>query len=72
MAELSDLLERCIADVAQALRQVEEQTREAGQNAEDARRALVPLFDNLEEKLPQLRHALEQVREAAHLVGIAF
>ena len=72
MSELEDLLERCIADVAKALRQVEEQTREAGQNAEDARRALVPLFDNLEEKLPQLRHALEQVREAAHLVGIAF
>lgn len=72
LSELQDLLERCIADVAQALRRLEEQTREAGRNAENARLALVPLFDNLEEKLPPLKHALEQVREAAHLVGIAF
>jgi DNA repair exonuclease SbcCD ATPase subunit len=72
MSELRDLLERCTSEVARALRKLEEQTRVAGDDAERARSALVPLFDNLEEKLPPLRHALEQVREAAHLVGIAF
>jgi hypothetical protein len=72
MSELRDLLESCTSEVARALRKLEEQTREAGDDAERARSALVPLFDNLEEKLPPLRHALEQVREAAHLVGIAF
>jgi chromosome segregation ATPase len=72
MSELQDLLERCISDVTRALQALEQQTREAGSNAEAAREALVPLFDNLEERIPHLRHALEQVREAAHTVGIAF
>lgn len=72
LSELQDLLERTIGDVARALRELEDETREAGRNAESMRESLVPLFDNLEEKLPPLRHALEQVREAAHLVGIAF
>jgi hypothetical protein len=72
MSELQDLLERCIVELTAALRRLEEQTREGEDNAERARQALVPLFDNLEEKLPPLKHALEQVREAAHLVGIAF
>lgn len=72
MGELQDLLERCISDVTQSLHQLERQTGEASRDAESARLSLVPLFDNLEEKLPHLRHALEQVREAAHHVGIAF
>jgi hypothetical protein len=72
MSELQDLLERCIVEVTAALHRLEEATREGETNAERARSALVPLFDNLEDRLPPLRHALEQVREAAHLVGIAF
>lgn len=72
MSELQDLLERCIVEVGAALQRLEEQTKEGERNAESARAALVPLFDNLEDRLPPLRHAIEQVREAAHLVGIAF
>ena len=72
MSELQDLLERCIVEVTAALNRLEEATRDGARNAESARSALVPLFDNLEDRLPPLRHALEQVREAAHLVGIAF
>ena len=72
MSELQDLLERCIVEVTAALNRLEETTRDGARDAESARSALVPLFDNLEDRLPPLRHALEQVREAAHLVGIAF
>jgi hypothetical protein len=72
MSELQDLLEKCVIEVTAALSRLEETTREGGRNAESARAALVPLFDNLEDRLPPLRHALEQVREAAHTVGIAF
>jgi len=72
MSDLQELLERFTSDVAQALRQLEEQTQEAGRNGESARESLVPLLDSLEEKLPHLKHALDQVREAAHTVGIAF
>jgi len=72
MSELQDLLERCIVEVTAALNRLEEATRDGARDGESARSALVPLFDNLEDRLPPLRHALEQVREAAHLVGIAF
>lgn len=72
MGELQDLLEGCIKEVSESLQQLERQEGEATRNAENARMALVPLFDNLEERLPHLRHAIEQVREAAHTVGIAF
>jgi hypothetical protein len=72
MGELQDLLERCVKDVSDSLRELEKQESEATRTAENARLALVPLFDNLEERLPHLRHAIEQVREAAHTVGIAF
>jgi hypothetical protein len=72
VSELQDLLERCVVELSAALRRLEETTREGGTGGERARQALVPLFDNLEDRLPALKHALEQVREAAHLVGIAF
>jgi hypothetical protein len=72
MSELQDLLERCIVEVTAAFKRLEEMTREGAHNAESARQALVPLLENLEDRLPPLKHALEQVREAAHLVGIAF
>ena len=51
---------------------LEEQTRRAGDEGRAHREAIVPLFENLEERLPHLRQALEGVREAANHVGIAF
>jgi hypothetical protein len=72
MSELTELLERCITEVIAALNRLEEKTREGERTGESARQALVPLLDNLEDRIPPLKHALEQVREAAHLVGIAF
>jgi hypothetical protein len=72
MSDLQELLRRCIGDLAKALHELEEQTAEGSREGENGRQSLVPLLDNLEERIPHLKHALDQVREAAHSVGIAF
>jgi hypothetical protein len=72
MADLRTAIDDAVREVGEALRALEEQTRRAGDEGRAHREAIVPLFTNLEERLPHLRQALEGVREAAHHVGIAF
>lgn len=72
MADLRAAIDEAVREVNAALAALETQTRRAGDEGRAHREALVPLFDNLEERLPHLRQALEGVREAARHVGIAF
>lgn len=72
MEELRTAIADAARDLGTALREVEEQTRRAADEGRSHREALVPLFQNLEERLPHLRQVLDGVREAAHHVGIAF
>ena len=72
MADLKSAIDDAVREVTEALRALEEQTRRAGAEGLASRESLVPLFDNLEERLPHLRQALEGVRQAANAVGIAF
>lgn len=72
MADLQAAVDGAVREVSAALGALEEQTRRAGDEGRAHREALVPLFENLEERLPHLRQALEGVREAARHVGIAF
>ncbi|MET0551447.1 MAG: hypothetical protein ABW221_00315 [Vicinamibacteria bacterium] len=72
MTDLKSAIEDAVREVGEALRSLEDQTRRAGDEGRAHREAIVPLFGNLEERLPHLRQALEGVREAAHHVGIAF
>lgn len=72
MADLRSAIDDAVREVSRALRALEEQTRRAADDGRAYRESLVPLFENLEERLPHLRQALEGVREAAHHVGIAF
>lgn len=72
MADLRAAVDDAVREVSTALGALEAQTRRAGDEGRAHREALVPLFENLEERLPHLRQALEGVREAARHVGIAF
>jgi hypothetical protein len=72
MADLRAAIDHAVREVSAALGALETQTRLASDLGRGHREALVPLFENLEERLPHLRQALEGVREAARHVGIAF
>jgi len=72
MTDLQSAIDDAVREVGEALRVLEEQTRRAGDEGRAHREAIVPLFENLEERLPHLRQALEGVRAAANHVGIAF
>jgi hypothetical protein len=72
MTDLRTAIDDAVREVSAALGALETQTGRAGDLGRAHREALVPLFENLEERLPHLRQALEGVREAARHVGIAF
>lgn len=70
MDELRQLAERSVKLLGAALVELDSKLKQAADDAEDTREALVEQFHDLQEKLAPLRHALEDVREAAHSVGI--
>ena len=72
VADLRTAIDDAVREVTAALGALEQQTRRAGDEGRAHRESLVPLFENLDERLPHLRQALEGVREAARHVGIAF
>jgi hypothetical protein len=68
--ELRTLAERSVKQLGAALAELDSKLKQAEDEAEDTREALVDQFHDLQERLAPLRHALEGVREAAHSVGI--
>jgi hypothetical protein len=70
MDELRQLAERAVKQLGAALAELDSKLKQAEDDAEDTRESLVQQFHDLHEHLAPLRHALEQVREAAHTVGI--
>ncbi|HEX6736799.1 MAG TPA: hypothetical protein VF310_00870 [Vicinamibacteria bacterium] len=70
MEELRTLAERAVKQLGAALADLDSKLKQAEDDAEETRESLVQQFHDLQEHLAPLRHALENVREAAHTVGI--
>jgi hypothetical protein len=70
--DLGAMLSRAMFQLRDALRELDEFSREAAEEGGDGRESLHPYYEDLEQKLAPLKQAIEQVREAANLVGIPF
>ena len=71
-ADLRETLEKAAARVSGALHDLDRELEDANLESQGARRDLVPIFQDLEERVEALKHAIESVRDAAQVVGIPF
>lgn len=72
IADLRETLEKAAARVTGALHELDRELEDANLESQGARKDLVPIFEDLQERVVALKHAVESVREAANVVGIPF
>jgi ABC-type transporter Mla subunit MlaD len=70
--DLTSTLGRSLNNLRDSLRELDENVREAAEDGGHGRESLSPYFEELEHMLPALKQVLDQVREAAAMVGIPF
>jgi uncharacterized phage infection (PIP) family protein YhgE len=70
--DLSSTLSRAMSDLKDGLHELDDQLKEASEEAAEGRQSLAPPFEEMENLLRPLKQAIENVREAAANVGIAF
>jgi len=70
--DVEQALTEAVQDLARALEQMGDAVRQATSEAADARRDMVPLFDDLDSRIHPMKNAVESIRSAAHSVGIPF
>jgi ABC-type transporter Mla subunit MlaD len=70
--DLGATLARALVNLRDELRELDERLRDAAEEGGDGRQALAPHFEELENMLPPLKQTIQQVREAAAMVGIPF
>jgi Sec-independent protein translocase protein TatA len=70
--DLGSTLGRALTNLRDGLRDLDERLREAAEEGGEGRQSLAPQFEDLENMLPHLRQTIQQVREAAAMVGIPF
>jgi len=70
--DLSSTLSRAMSDLKDGVHELDDQLKEASEEAAEGRQSLAPPFEEMENLLRPLKQAIENVREAAANVGIAF
>ncbi len=70
--DLAETLMKVTERVSSALDELDDDLDEAAELGVGARKDMTPLFEEIEERITSLKHAMESVRDAAHAVGIPF
>jgi uncharacterized phage infection (PIP) family protein YhgE len=72
LEDINSTLAQSLNNLRDGLRELDERLREAADDGREGKESLAPAFTDLENMLPVLKQVIQQVREAAAMVGIPF